>query len=666
MSNFIELRNAVADKLSDFIEMEKQGLGVLVMVHAEREELFGLYLDSIPAEHNQIFRQRRRYDGNYDKHFIRNLGGVLFICNDLTVDTIWNVQLSEGNFFSDVADKLHKHVSSSRLDSYLLKSERVAGHLSNVDNYDDTIIWEHFYYKLPEKYVKHNVSELQGTYANWVAMLSRGMNGLSLDAAKEVQSLIASNNLYRGKEFQGAVDKFIELKKDYAQAADKGLWVWLNAKKLGEQTRFRSTVIGTLVEDLTNGVDLERAVASFESKVAPTNYKRTTALVTPMMIAKAKADVAELGYSESIYRELAELKDLPTDKMIYVESRAKTVDVFDTMSEEAGAVVKFVDNAVEISASELLAKLKGAKKVEVLSQPQSVANEFVLTRASDSTAPNMFKWDNTLAWAYISGTTDAIKERVKEAGGDVTGDVRVSLAWHSPCDLDLSVHRDSHFEVVNYQRHNRKRFGAELDLDMNGLDKHDSENPVENVVWRDIDDMPKSKYIVKVHNYNARSPINKGFKIQVEILGVIYTFEYINTLPDGKRVDCFILEKTDSGVDIAHVNQSLTLVSKGSAGGEFAPVSRVMMSPNCWGDTPIGNEHLMFIVDGFECKKPVRGFFNEYLKAELNEHRKVFEMLGERTMVEPADQCVGGYGYSLTSKQEFVVRIDKRIYKVKL
>lgn len=666
MSNFIELRNAVADKLSYFIEMEKQGLGVLVMVHAERDELFDLYLDSIPAEHNQIFRQRRHYDGNYDKHFIRNLGGVLFIHNDFKVETIWDVDLSPDNYLAFAAKALNDHVKVARISNYLVKSERVAGHLSNVDNYDDTIIWEHFYYKLPEKYVKPNVSELQGNYANWVAMLSRGMNDLSLDAAKEVQSLIDSNALYRGKEFKGAVDKFIELKEAYIRAAVKDLWVWLNAKKLGEQTRFRSTVIGTLVEDLTNGVDLERSVASFESKVAPTNYKRTTALATPMMIAKAKADVAELGYSESIYREFAELKDLPTDKMIYIESRAKTVDVFDTMSEEAGAVVKYVDNAVGISASELLAKLKGAKKVEVLRQPHSVANEFVLTRAADSTAPNMFKWDNTLAWAYTSGTTDAIKERVKEAGGDVTGDVRVSLAWHSPCDLDLSVCRNGTGEVVNYQRNKRKGFGAELDIDMNGIDKHDSENPVENIVWRDIGYMPTGTYTVNVHNYQARSLINKGFKVQVEILGVIYTFEYINTLSDGKREECLTLEKTNSGVEIVHINEALTLVSKGSAGGEFVPVSRVMMSPNCWGDAPIGNEHLMFIVDGFECKKSVRGFFNEYLKAELNEHRKVFEMLGGKTMIEPADQCVGGYGYSLTSKQEFVVRIDKRIYEVKL
>lgn len=666
MLNFIELRDAVAANLSDFIEMEKQGLGVLVMVHAERDELFNLYLDSIPAEHNQIFRQRRHYDGNYDKHFIRNLGGVLFIHNDLKVETIWDVALSPDNYFAYAATTLSNHVKAARISNYLVKSERVAGHLSNVDNYDDTIIWEHFYYKLPDAYVKPNVSEVQGKYANWVAMLSRGMNDLNLDAVKEVQSLIDDNNLYRGKEFKSVVDKFIRLKEAYAQAADKDLWVWLNAKSLGEQTRFRSTVIGTLVEDLTNGVDLERAVASFESKVAPINYKRTTALVTPMMIAKAKADVAALGYSESIYRELAELKDLPTDKMIYVENRAKTVDVFDTMSEEAGAVVKSVDNAVEISASELLAKLKGAKKVEVLRQPHSVANEFVLTRAADSTAPNMFKWDNTLAWAYTSGTTDAIKERVKEAGGDVTGDVRVSLAWHSPCDLDLSVRRTSTGEVVNYQRYKRRGFGAELDLDMNGLDKSDSENPVENIVWRDIANMPTGTYTVRVNNYNARSPINKGFKVQVEILGVIYTFERTTTLNTAQNLVCLELKRTASGVEVTNVDGSLVLVSKHSAGGEFAPVSRVMMSPNCWGDTPIGNEHLMFIVDGFECKKPVRGFFNEYLKADLNEHRKVFEMLGEKTMVEPADQCVGGYGYSLTSKQEFVVRIDKRIYKVKL
>ena len=59
--------------------------------------------------------------------------------------------------------------------------------------------------------------------------------------------------------------------------------------------RFRNTVIGTLVQDLSAGVDLEVAVKSYETKVAPQNYKRPTALITKAMVESAKGSRCALA-----------------------------------------------------------------------------------------------------------------------------------------------------------------------------------------------------------------------------------------------------------------------------------------------------------------------------------------------------------------------------------
>ena len=50
--------------------------------------------------------------------------------------------------------------------------------------------------------------------------------------------------------------------------------------------------------------------------------------------------------------------------------------------------------------------------------------------------PTMFKWDNNFSWAYTGDVTDSIKERVKAAGGNVSGFIRVSLSWHNHDSLD--------------------------------------------------------------------------------------------------------------------------------------------------------------------------------------------------------------------------------------
>ena len=78
MSAFKQLRLAVQTKAQELFTLAATGRGVLVLTHADQDKLWDLYLESIPKEHNQIFRERRYYDGNYDKHFIRKLGGYGF------------------------------------------------------------------------------------------------------------------------------------------------------------------------------------------------------------------------------------------------------------------------------------------------------------------------------------------------------------------------------------------------------------------------------------------------------------------------------------------------------------------------------------------------------------------------------------------------------------
>ena len=665
MSQFINLRNSVQQKLATMFKKEKDNKGILVLKKSDRDELWQVYLNAIPAEHNQIFRQRPYYDGNYDKNFIRKLGGLIFINNDLTIESIWDVALDENNFFQNVVDSLSEYVKNLDTRDYFLTNEKVAGHLANIDNYDENIVWEHFYAEIPSKYISRSLGEEQGKLQENMYLLKRSLTELTIESGEIVLDLINSNSLYRGAEFKPTVDGFVKLKAEFDSVNPdlQSNWLWVKAKELGMKCRIKNSVIGTLLTDISNDEDLESSVKSFESKVAPTNYKRTTALVTPKMIENAKKEVEDLGYEASLYRRLAVENDIPISERLFTATRYEPTEAFDILLDESKRKhnVKKMDKIESISYQNFIENvLPTAKTIEILKHHSLKSNEMVMTASVNATSPTMFKWDNDIAWTYLSDTTDAIKERVKQAGGDIEGDVRVSLSWHSPCDLDLHCHAGSEHLFFG----NKKGAGGFLDLDMNGLDKHDKNNPVENIIFKNRKNMNTGVYHFVVNNYTTRSPKHDYFDIQVEILGEIKTYRYNAHVPSEKTIDCFELKvDKDKNVTIKKVGKELTLLNE-TSGNEFLPVKFITKSPNYWNDNKTGNEHILFVLDEFKVYQNiiddgVRGFFNEYLKNELQPHRKVFELLGNkmRCKINPDEKIMGGYGFSVTAKSELIVRI---------
>ena len=71
-----------------------------------------------------------------------------------------------------------------------------------------------------------------------------------------------------------------------------------------------------------------------------------------------------------------------------------------------------------------------------------------------------------------------------------------------------------------------------------------------------------------------------------------------------------------------------------------------------------------------ECKCPtsIRSFHAENLIPELAQHRKVLEVLGNSTMISPADKQLSGLGFNATVHDELIVRLQgsfKRVIKIK-
>lgn len=646
--DFHKFAKLVNDNL---LEMEKQGR--LFQVEADRDDIVAAYLGFFPDGTNPIYIKNTEHDCACCKQFIRNAGRVVAIRNG-EVQTVWEGWHTLPHPYNVVAKEMDTYIRQRHISGLFQTKEPSYGVRSTRQLVKDTgevFSWNHFWYNVPAQYRAVKPDEVRGDALAAHDVLKRGMTELTMAALDEILGLIEDNALYRGEEFRHAVTQFraAKVKFDKLSAARRELFFWENSGQT--YARFRNTAIGTLAVDLSAGMDTEAAVRSFEAKVAPTNYKRPTALITPAMIEKALQKLESMGLRSAVERRMATARDISVRNVLWVDNNERSVmldPLKDALLGEARTKRKTGSPKVvdgDISIDEFLKDvLPSAERIELTNLRMFPANFVTVTAPVDPHAGKLFKWNNGFAWSYSGNVTDSIKEKVKAAGGNVEAKLRFSLEWHNYDDLDLHTYdpHGRHFYFGNR--------GNVLDVDMNaGVGR--TRTPVENASFGHP---VNGIYSVEVNQYNMRETDNVGFNIQVacgdETMLLRYPKAVRGTIPvgrfayeNGRLVEKYI----DKGMEL--VGSSAGINKWGIDTAQPVRVRMIMHSPNHWdGEAGVGNRHTFFILEGCSADEPQRGIYNEFLSNELNEHRKVFEVLGGKTKCPVAEEQLSGVGFSST------------------
>lgn len=624
---------------------------VLFRSSVDPDSVWATYLAAFTPEQNPIFRERTKHDCSCCRNYIKRASQMVALVDGKIV-TAWDFDAGE---YQHVTDAMSALIRQAPIANVFIDSHPTLGLDRNTELLESggAHVWEHFYGVLPAKFIAQG--DLRGTkesqYRASYDVFKRSLTELSMGAVDTVIELIAQNSLYRGTEFLPAVKEFRKAQRIASDTTSEelDLFCWQHAAT-GSQavSRFRNTAIGTLVTDLSEGVDLDAAVRSFETKVAPTNYKRTTALVTQGMIEEAKKKVIDLGIESALARRHATYHDLSVNDVLFID-RNKTViqdSVFDVLTPQT--TTKSFDKAEEIGIEDFLSKvLPTCSSLELLVQPRMHTNTVSIVAPANVDAPHLFKWDNGFSWAYNGDVTDSIKEKVKKAGGVVDAVMRCSLAWHNHDDLDLHCETPSgRIYFLNKQVKNGK-----LDVDMNA-GRGTTREPVENIFWNSTPE--PGVYTFKVNNFQLRENTNAGFEIELEFNGQTMQMSSEKSPGTSRSLEVVTLVVARNGEISAE--PKLQSVSTLSTQGEFKQVNAVISSPNHWGNNHAGNKHTFFIINDMRVDDDVRGFFNEYLRDDLQPHRKVFEILGAQTKVPPAENQLCGYGFSETVRNQVIVK----------
>ena len=84
----------------------------------------------------------------------------------------------------------------------------------------------------------------------------------------------------------------------------------------------------------------------------------------------------------------------------------------------------------------------------------------------------------------------------------------------------------------------------------------------------------------------------------------------------------------------------------------------MMLSPNYWDEQKVGNKHFMFMLDNCVNPDSARGIYNEFLRGDLNDHRKVLEILADKTKCESNENQLSGLGFSSTKRASLICKVS--------
>lgn len=639
----------------------------LFRVKVDKDDLWNTYLDSFPEGTNLLYKERREYDCNCCKQFIRAIGDTICISDGGGITTIWDVQV--GGYYQVVADKMSAFIKTLPVDNVFTHFEKVAGtdhnhQLIQEEGKEPSVKkWEHFFAKIPSKFVNKEPGSYLSTTRSNKEVLFRSLFEITLDSAETVLELIDQNSLYRGQEHKSTVELFIKLKKEFDKISPGEDFFWLTSAKIGGAGKIRNTVIGTLMSDLSEGVDINTAVASFESKVAPHNYKRPSAVVTKAMIQKLQKEVEDKGLEQTLYRRYAKVSDITVNNVIFADRSAKKAmsgldTLFEEMLEESSTInMKELDRVEEVGVDKFMSDiLPKASSVEMLVENRHTSNFMSLIAPVYSEAPNILKWDNNFTWDYNGGAADSIKERVKAKGGNTEGFLRGSLSWYNYDDLDIRMVEPG--GRVIYFGADSSPTSGKLDVDMNV--NIQSRIAVENIVYTDKSKMKSGIYTLQVNNYRKRENIDTGFEVEFEYEGDVKVFCYDKPVKHKETVDVVKFKFTKTGgVEIIKSLPCDTISKEvwNIATQKWAKVDMSMLSPNHWDNNSAGNKHWFFILNGCKQEGKARGFYNEYLQESLKPLRKAFDTLSSKMMTEECDNTLSGVGFSSTQRNHAYFKV---------
>jgi len=378
----------------------------------DAQGLYDLFLASLPVD------RRSHYVCRTCRHFVERFGGLVAIDESGTATSpLWDGWVLPP-FFSEAVRALSRAVSKARVTGVFLTADDVLGNPSNASPKSPTGTWRHMHTVVQPKTKKSallTADQMAAEKREDYGTLCRGLAEYPADLVRRAHALLTTGGLYRSEKCIGTAKWLLDLHESreatkHARSREHITWRTVALAPPGF-CHVRSTMIGTLLEDLANGKEFEEIKRSFDGKMHPLQYQRPQAPPTDGQLAAAEKVIEKLASAGSLARRFATLADIADDAVWM--PKEPTVEkaggsVFGHL--KSGREEAPLDVPVQIITWDKFWRtvLPQAERIECLVPGHG--NFFAFVTAANLDAPPILQWDseasrNPVSW-YVHASRD--------------------------------------------------------------------------------------------------------------------------------------------------------------------------------------------------------------------------------------------------------------------
>lgn len=284
--------------------MENCGSGSRPLFTTDTKDLWEIYLGSFTDPD-----ERQYHNCHACRHFIERFGSLVTISNEgFTMPAVWNEDDAPLIYKPAVA-KMAKAVRRARVNGVFLSSDRMFGT-------PKTGAWKHFaVFPTPDmvfKRVAQTAGQAMAEKREDFKTVIRALDEFTREHFETALTLLKTDSLYRSEKVLGQAEWLHNLHVALStKGINKANIVWRAvATAPAGFCHPRSSMIGTLLEDIAAGKDFDEVSRAFAAKMHPLSYQRPQAAPTTGAIASAEKLIQQLGAAGSLDRRFARLDEV--------------------------------------------------------------------------------------------------------------------------------------------------------------------------------------------------------------------------------------------------------------------------------------------------------------------------------------------------------------------
>lgn len=376
----------------------------------DAKDLFDAYITNLPIE------ERQTHNCNSCRRFIETYGGLVVIDeNGFTASAVWDLSKTTPLYHNAVKAML-KRIAKASVTGVFLTSEKTWG-------VPETGEWTHLSIKPAKTHIfkalTANAHQAAAAKLEDFRTLRRALDEYPERVLAPAIDLLKTESLYRSEKCLGVAEWLFALQQK--RRAFKGtqiqyniLWAAVASAPAGFCTP-RSSMIGTLLDDIAANMGFDQIKRRFAEKMDPHQYMRPQSAPGAGNIAQAEKIIAQLGAAGALARRYAKVGEI---QALWRPTPIKPVDAPGGVFGHLAPKGRRQDEVVEVDAPPVVMTwekfkrtvLPTAERIEFLAE--GTGNYSALVTAADPEAPPIMQWDqedlrNPFSWYVYSGGSAA-------------------------------------------------------------------------------------------------------------------------------------------------------------------------------------------------------------------------------------------------------------------